>query len=177
MKRLTSIDGRKWATLSDDDVYRYSLGRTWDDTLPTMAVIGVNPSTADHETDDPTIRRCVRFAADSGHGGLVMLNLFPLRATDIRDLWASEHYQMGEGNGAENVSTLRLQSKAARTVVCAWGAGSKFPAAWRGATAFIVADLRGMGIVPHVLSLTKGGDPAHPLYLPATCRPIPWSPS
>lgn len=36
--------------------YRYWLLRIWDETLPLMANIGANPSTADENVDDPTIR-------------------------------------------------------------------------------------------------------------------------
>lgn len=44
--------------------------------------IGLNPSTADESKDDPTIRRCIRFAKDWGYGGLLMMNAFAFRATD-----------------------------------------------------------------------------------------------
>ena len=48
---------RKSAILSDCGAYRYELRRTWDDQLPVLLWIGLNPSTADHLQDDPTNRR------------------------------------------------------------------------------------------------------------------------
>lgn len=52
----------KNAILSVDRKYRYILSRTWDETKPTVVFIGLNPSTADEETDDPTIRKCINYA-------------------------------------------------------------------------------------------------------------------
>jgi hypothetical protein len=46
------------ATISDCGRYRYALGRRWDDG-PTACWVMLNPSTADADVDDPTIRRCV----------------------------------------------------------------------------------------------------------------------
>jgi len=76
------------ATFSTDRVYRYALWRVWDAALPSFVVIGLNPSTADETENDPTIRRCIGFAKREGCGGLVMLNLFAVRATDPRVMMA-----------------------------------------------------------------------------------------
>lgn len=153
--------------------YRYVLTRQWGEGR-TLAVIGVNPSTATATEDDPTIRRCIRFAADSGHGRLVMLNLFAWRATDVRELKrAATPY--GEALGAVNDNHLVRECGAADTVVCAWGAAKKLPRALRYRWVYVVRMLRGYDVPLSVLRLTDAGDPAHPLYLPASCRPIPWS--
>ena len=44
----------KEAHFSDCGKYRYYLMRQWSD-LPMAMVVGLNPSTADAEDDDPTI--------------------------------------------------------------------------------------------------------------------------
>lgn len=41
--------------------YRYTLTRVWDAALPTITFVLLNPSTADAEQLDPTLRRCVSF--------------------------------------------------------------------------------------------------------------------
>jgi hypothetical protein len=50
------------AVISEDGVYRYVLYREWDVQLPTILFIMLNPSTADGDSDDPTIRRVINFA-------------------------------------------------------------------------------------------------------------------
>ena len=79
----TILDDRG-ADISPCGKYRYSLWRDWDwqGFANRVMFVGLNPSTADATNDDPTIRRCVRFATDWGFGGLVMVNLFAYRATD-----------------------------------------------------------------------------------------------
>jgi hypothetical protein len=59
-----------------------------EDPLRTVAFIGLNPSTADETTDDPTVRRCVGFAKRWGYDRMVMLNAFAYRATDPKALYA-----------------------------------------------------------------------------------------
>jgi len=46
------------ATFSECGRYRYKLCRIWDDSLPQVTFIGLNPSTADASIDDQTVKRC-----------------------------------------------------------------------------------------------------------------------
>jgi len=52
----------KNATFSNCRAYRYSLSRIWDKEKKFVLFIGLNPSTANEEADDPTIRRCTNYA-------------------------------------------------------------------------------------------------------------------
>ena len=145
--------------------YRYRLWRSWDGTLPTVAVIGLNPSTADESKDDPTIRRCIDYARRWGGGRLEMLNLFAIRATDPRVMRAH-----AAPVGANNDATIRTIAGTATLVVAAWGAhGSHLRR-----DADVCALLNEAGIALHALRLTKGGHPCHPLRLPAHLEPSPW---
>lgn len=56
---------RSSAGISDCGMYR-----TWDERLPSVCFCMLNPSRADHEQDDPTIRRCMGFARDWKCGGV-----------------------------------------------------------------------------------------------------------
>src|SRR3546814_16904510 len=87
------------------DVCSSDLWRIWDDTKPQCMFIMLNPSTADADLDDPTIRRCIGFAKSWGYGGLQVCNLFAYRSTEPRELLKvrSEERRVGK----EGVSTCR----------------------------------------------------------------------
>ena len=64
------------AELSKDRKYRYALWRIWDDKLPLLMMIGLNPSTANESKNDNTICKVKKIAAFNGFGGVYMMNLF-----------------------------------------------------------------------------------------------------
>lgn len=144
--------------------FRYALWRRWDPAGPVVCFIGLNPSTADARADDPTLRRCMRFAHDWRFGGLVMANLFAYRATNPAAL-----RQAPDPVGPRNNHWLRRLSAQAALTVAAWGNGGRLGA--RDAEV-----LRLLGAVS-CLGTTRTGAPRHPLYLPASTRPRLWSPT
>ena len=78
------------AIISACGQYRYQLTREAHDQFATRGpalFIMLNPSTADAELDDPTIRRCRGFAKAWDCAGIVVANLYALRATDPAALW------------------------------------------------------------------------------------------
>lgn len=151
------------AVLSADHLYRYALSRAWGPNwMGNHAVfIGLNPSTADWEHDDPTIRRCMGFARMWGFDGLLMLNLFAYRATDPAALVV-----VNDPVGPDNDGMLRETCRGKSTVVACWGTHGAF----RGRGMEVKGMLKGL----HVLRLTQQGFPAHPLYLPKFLTPIAW---
>ncbi len=50
------------AVISPDGFYRYSLTRVWDNLRPLVVFNLLNPSTADAERNDPTVRKTIGFA-------------------------------------------------------------------------------------------------------------------
>ena len=141
------------AVLSTDQARRYLLTRRWDDG-PLMAWLMLNPSTADARTDDATITRCVRRARDLGaFGGIAVVNLFSLCATDPRALTSCPD-PVGAGNDSFIVRTCRT----ALLVVAAWGAHG----AYLGRGAEVTALLARSGIQPFCLGVTANGQPRHP---------------
>lgn len=144
----------KDAVLSDDGAYRFSLVRKWNLTLPRLLWIMLNPSTADARKDDPTIKKCVGFADRFGHGSIEVVNLYALRATDPKDLWAA--------TGArrcvpENDLWITEAAGRARTIVAAWGAHAREP----GRIDKVVKLLCNRELM--CLGLTKDKQPRHPL--------------
>jgi hypothetical protein len=152
------------ALISDCGRYRYSLGRRWGHGL-TVAFICLNPSTADSDTDDPTVRRMRGFAKAWGYGGLVVANAYAWRATDPRELW-----KLPDPVGPDNDRHLTSIAAGCSLLVAAWGANAK-----PDRIAEVLA-LPGMDRLT-ALAVTKGGQPKHPLYLRGDLVPQPWVPA
>lgn len=154
----------KDATLSIDRKYRYVLERRWDVGKKTVCFIGVNPSTANEKEDDPTIRRCIKFAESWGYGGIFMVNLFGLRATNPKEL-ESHNDPIGQ-----NDSYVKISSKKSDITILAWGNKAKFPKGFENRDKEIIRLVRN----PYCLKKTKSGCPGHPLYLKSNLKPIKW---
>lgn len=65
--------------------YRYCLIGNKNAKKP-LIVIGLNPSTADENNYDPTMRRVISFIDSNGFDGFVMFNLYPVRTLHPEDL-------------------------------------------------------------------------------------------
>ncbi len=164
---------RAWAWLSDDKRFRWFLGRIWKPEAPSMHFVMLNPSTADGEQDDPTIRKCVGFADRAGCGTIFVTNLFSFRATDPADLIA-EAICSSSGQaviGSETDAYIRDSAFAADFTVAAWGGHARRPFA-RPRTAAVgrLLSWAASGGV-YVLKTAEDGVPHHPLMLAYTCKP------
>jgi hypothetical protein len=122
--------------------------------------VGLNPSTADEMSDDPTLTRCINFAKSWGYGGVCMANLFAFRATEPSDMKASD-----DPIGTENNTWLKKLAKDAALVVAAWGNDGSY----------LERSEQVKKLLPNLycLKLNKSGEPAHPLYQAAKLKPVP----
>lgn len=154
----------KRAYISPDGLYRYTLSRWWGDGA-VLRFIMLNPSTADADIDDPTIRRCIGFARTLGFDGVRVVNLYAFRATKPADLWRVDDPTGGRFNEDLLRSILLLAER--DLVIAAWGAGAK---------RHRVAEVMSWPGAEHLqcLGLNKDGTPRHPLYLPAYTEPRPY---
>ena len=153
------------ACIDDTEAYRYKLSRIWNSDKPMVMFIMLNPSTADADVDDPTIRRCIGFARSWGYGGLWVGNLFALRSSHPGDLLLAD-----DPVGSQNNAALKSMADRSDQVVVAWGSfAAKFPAQ--------EAQVREMfRLRLYCLATTKDGHPRHPLYLKGDLTPIVYSP-
>ena len=128
---------------------------------PVLFVM-LNPSTADGNVDDPTIRRCIGFAKSWGYDSLTVANLYALQTSNPNDL---KEYPFPIGR--HNDTFLKSMSGNASITICAWGSTGK---------------LRSRDVIPllkrplYALKLCKNGQPTHPLYQPASLVPTLWNP-
>jgi hypothetical protein len=163
-KRVTETMNtiNRTAELSENGMYRWWLRRTRRyDGNGVVCFVMLNPSTADSLQDDPTIRRCMRFAWDWGFAVLSVRNLFCLRATDPREIRRAGIDATG---GTRGLSEL-MAAKTADMLVAAWGASVPFGRDVQALSMF-------QGTPVYCLGTTKNGNPRHPLYVRSSQRPI-----
>jgi len=160
MNIVKSADGYGEAEFSDCGTYRYALRRR--NPIPIRWVrpilfIMLNPSTADAEKNDPTIRRCIYFAGRLGGSELTVVNLFALRSTDPKKLLTHP-----EPIGPLNDEAIKREMDKASVIVLAWGANKA--AKKRGMELLESIDHQTMFRV-QCLGTNRDGSPRHPLYV------------
>ena len=159
------------AIISDCGKYRYRLERQCEGEGAT-AIIMVNPSTADAELDDATIRKLRGFGNRNQWGKLIVGNLFAYRATDVREL-GFQSDPIGPDNSAH---LAKIMSDADR-VIYAWGPLSKQPKHLRSTWRHVDYAVRAMALKkPYCIGEpAKCGHPKHPLMLPYDSPILEWS--
>jgi len=143
------------ALISEDKLYRYQLLRVWDETLPRVLFVMLNPSTADATKDDPTIRRVISFAKSWGYGGVYVGNLFAFRSTDPKAL-----KYVTDPTGEDNIQHIQDMVGLVDKIIYAWGNNQKEPK-W----------LSELVPTPYCIDISKKGVPKHPLYLKKDIHP------
>lgn len=129
----------------------------------TCLFVMLNPSTADGEKDDPTIRRCVGFAKAWKYERLEVVNLFAYRATKPRDVLARQNAR-GEIIGLHNSGIMDRAAQEAGLIVCAWGANATSLDPTNDHVETVRGWLRDRPMF--ALGFTKDKQPRHPLYAP-----------
>lgn len=136
--------------------YRFYLRRVWDNKLPRMAFVMLNPSTADAFKNDPTVARCQERATRLGFGSFSVTNIFAFRSTQPNALTLPNVEPIGEGNDA----WIQFATRTAARVMVGWGNHGRFN--HRGDN--VLGALDQDGIQVWCLGQNKGGSPVHPLY-------------
>lgn len=147
-KTIEEIAG---ADFSECRNYRYALWRIWDQSKPRVMFIGLNPSTANSDTDDQTIQNLRRILIKLGYGGFYMMNLFAWISSKPKELLTCEN-PIGE-----NDSKLKEVAALCSEVIVCWGA-------------FKQAGERIKQVLPNYpnakcFGKNKNGTPMHPLAL------------
>jgi len=147
------------AVLDADRRHRFLLWRFWNDA-PRMLFIGLNPSTANELTDDPTVRRLCSFAQAWGYGGLYACNLYSFITPYPKELLPETRH-----HGA-NTPAIQMSLKLVVLTVCGWGDGIKNVMRGEQRVQAVCELLES----PMCFGLTTSGNPKHPLYLPGDAK-------
>lgn len=150
------------ARFSECRKYRYVLWRIWDKDKPMVMFVGLNPSTANEYSDDPTIRRVKAMAKNWGYGGVYMTNIFAFVTPYPEELLACA--DPVHDNDLWLPRVKRLCDK----IIFAWG---NFKEAQERAKAVIA-----MFPDAECLHINKNGSPKHPLYVRGDAVPFPFKP-
>lgn len=163
---------KKMAVISGCGTYRYRLTRCWDPRLPELRWVMLNPSTADADIDDPTVRKCIGFGKRLGYGSIQIVNVFAVRSTDPREIMDADD-PVGPLNGSF------LADAIFPPVIFAWGGNVPKSIIADEAIATVkgfVTVLKEVNpdAVVHCLGKTKDGSPRHPLMLAYSTELQPW---
>ncbi len=170
------------AAFSQDQECRYWLTRTWPGRrlTPLCAFVGLNPSTADADGDDLTVRICWLRAREWGFGGFVMLNVFAYRDTSPDRMWAAGNVRADLVR--DNDRHLNAWAKAANESVGhhRFGRGGVVIAAWgvavvrHGSRAEQVVSILARHGPIYCLGTTETGHPRHPRGVRRDVEPSLW---
>jgi hypothetical protein len=138
--------------------YRYALWRIWDESAGLVMFIGLNPSTAKEDKNDPTIERITGIVRHWGYGGFYMMNLFAI-VSSKPEVLKTHPDPLGDNDG-----WIEKIAPKCRMVVFAWG---NFKEARERAEA-----MEAMFPNAHALYINKNGSPKHPLYCPVRTLPV-----
>lgn len=145
---------------SEDRKSRFLLGKRGKRTL---ICCGVNPSTASPNDLDPTMKSVEKIAQANGYDSYLMINLYPMRATDPKDV----HEQADKMIINKNVECIEsVLNGAEYDIWAAWGNLIKTREYLKDCLCQLaeVADTYQCKWFC-VSDLTKEGHPRHPLYV------------
>ena len=154
---------KRTADFSECRTWRYTLERVWDERLPVVVFVLLNPSTADENNDDPTNRRGINYAMKWGFGGVTFVNLFAFRTPYPKEMKSSY-----DPIGPDNNDWL-LKEAANRMVVFAWGTHGTYLDRDKEVIKLFQEKIPSP---PRCMGLTKHGHPKHILYLKGDLQPV-----
>ncbi len=156
------------ARFSNNRQHRYMLWRTWNLKISQRAVfVGLNPSRANEQSDDPTLRRCQNFARGwTGRwrcGGLFVVNLYSYCSPSPSELFRN-------GTRTNHLNNRWLSELCCRPdslVIGMWGNHGLRNDRCHRFTDWAAEN----NIIVHSLAVNSSGTPAHPLYLKKGLKP------
>jgi hypothetical protein len=178
MARSLKPLGPGTARFSPCELYRYELTRDLTEScyVPKrgrgfLVSIGLNPSTATGNDDDPTVHKESFYTIEWGYRWFIKANAYGYRATVPDDMFAARDRGIdivGPGNDATILAAVDLVRQQGGRVLVAWGRNIE-PARQRA-----IAQL--LGNVPaYCVAVNKNGTPKHTCYTRNDAVPVRWS--
>lgn len=166
------FDDEMWsgAVLSNEDpaIYRYLLWRIWNESLPCLTVIMLNPSEADENFNDRTIKTLIALCNGNGYGGFIVVNLFAWRDKEPAQMKLAE-YPIGD----RNEEILEISINESNDILCAWGVHGNHLSRDKDVICKLIASQKNL----LAIKVSKNGMPEHPLYKSFSDKFQQWQPS
>ena len=156
------------ALISECGTYRYALHRLWGNGERFLLVVMLNPSTADHTKDDPTITRLIKRAQSGLFDGLTVVNLYAYRSPSPREL-QKQYDAQRDIIGKINDQVISEELARCQTVLVAWGNHKLVNKRER----HVLTNIQRLHN-PFCLGLTNYGYPRHPLHVSYNVEPMPY---
>ncbi|TCU34130.1 hypothetical protein EV129_113114 [Rhizobium azibense] len=172
---MSDLFMRRSAIISICKMYRYELRRIWDDRLPLLVVCMLNPSLADDQVEDPTLRELIHFAKMWGYGGLLIVNFYAFRSPSPKEMFAQGCKAFGPENDAYIKGAIAYARNHGGKLLAAWGNDGHV-----GGYHMYFTTLAAEQKVDLVcLGKTNSGQPKHPMArgkhrIPRSQMPIIW---
>lgn len=125
----------------------------------------MNPSTADHQKNDPTILKIIRYSTKWGYGAALVLNIYAFRTSKPENLPQKMRDRVGRSNNWWIRTLFAYAKRKGIPVVCAWGVKHEE----RGHFVRQLADDTGLELL--CLEVALNGEPKHPRFLSEDLRP------
>ena len=138
-----------------------------------MVFVMLNPSIADDQQDDPTVRKCMGFAAANGCNSIVIANLFafvspyPAALLEVDDpigIQADDYLSRA----------VQITQSDQADLVAAWGSQPRLRDALRPRVDLFEQICRTFSVTPLCLGVNRDGSPRHPARLGYDTPLEPW---
>lgn len=160
------------AIFSQDKKHRYFLSRVWNDTSGKKIVLFImlNPSIADQNIDDPTIRRIKSFSVNWGYDGVFVVNLNSYITSNPLNLVSVDAQKEVTHHFEKNFAQIKeaMQMECVKLIVCAYG-NNQYIQEIRIKEIYKIADELKINL--YCIKKNKDNSPAHPLYLKSDLKP------
>lgn len=161
---MKQYDENKWMYVNDGkNSIRYILGLKGKKTL---CCFGINPSTAEPEKLDNTVKSVERLALYNGYDSWIMFNVYPQRATDPNDM----HPKIDPKIHKKNLENIEQILAAKHTdIYVAWGTNIE-KRLYLLDCLFDIHTLfqKYKCTMFSIGAITQAGHPRHPLYTKST---------
>ena len=161
---------------TNDNKYRYALGKVQDNSNKILFCFGINPSNATPDKLDPTAKRIQKIAKEHGYDSWIILNVYAKRATEPNDMDETQDLILHKEN-LKIITELLNEYSLCSDILFAYGDLISKRAYLKKNLCEIINIIKttNYGGDCYCLGKTKLGNARHPLYQKTNTQFVPFS--